>query len=292
MQNIVVGIDFTEATAPALDQGLALALEHGSQLTLVHGSGVSESGMVVYAEGVRNGETWTQYVSQRLDEAERGLKHAAERCRGGGARVRTRLCDGPPEDAVLSTAQDVSADLIVIGTHARKGAERWLQGSVAERIVRGSERAAVLVAMPNTPPLPRWQRVLVGTDFSENAHRALRFALSLSAPDAHIELMHAYQPAPRYGLAPPADLDAHARDRLQEHGNQLLAEHGGSGRTLRFGMADGDPLTVLLSRLDGGEFDVLAVGSHGRRGVRRLILGSVAENVIREANRSVLIVHG
>lgn len=292
MNNIVVGIDFTEVTEAALDQGLALALEHQSQLTLVHGSGVSESGMLVYSDAVQNGEAWTQYVSQRLDDAERGLKRAAEHCRGVGARVKTRLCPGPPDEAVLRTSEDVMADLIVVGTHARKGAERWLQGSVAERIVRGSDRASVLVAMPLTPALGRWQRVLVGTDFSESAHKGLRLALSLSATDAHVELLHAFRPAPMYGLAPPPELDVHARDRVQDHGNQLLAEHGGSGRTLRFTVADGDPLSVLLSRLDGGEFDVLVVGSHGRRGLRRMILGSVAENVIREANRSVLVVHG
>ena len=297
MRNVVVGVDFTSASDAALSQAMALAGQHAARLTIVHGSGVSDAGMAAHDVGIRAHAGWTAYVSERLQHAEDKLADYAGRCRAQNIDVATKLSNGFADASIVSTAHQLDAELVVVGTHGRTGSERWLHGSVAERVCRLSERN-VLVARPASPARGQLQNILVATDFSATADEGLSTAIALASPGASLTLLHCWDPGPPFGLPPPADMRERARDRAQEKGNQYLAQRGGppsstrGGCHVRFMLKDADPVSGLLEQLSVGEYDILVIGSHGRRGVRRLILGSVAEHVIRHATHSVLVVHG
>jgi nucleotide-binding universal stress UspA family protein len=131
---------------------------------------------------------------------------------------------------------------------------------------------------------------LVATDFSETAERGLEAALELAAPEADIEVLHCWRSHSHYGLPPPSDAVDEQLEHAKQMGDALIREH--PDRDLSFLLLQADPVDGVVDHLNAGDHDWLAIGSHGRRGVKRLVLGSVAEHVVRRATRSVLVAHG
>ena len=172
MKRIVVGIDLSSASTPALAQATTLAQTHGARLYIVHATGLTEGSQAAHDEAVRTAAPFRRFTEERIERAHQLLDAASQVAARAGIDVEQILCDGFAEATIVSRAHKVNADLIVVGTHGRVGSERWLLGSVAEQVVRLSERN-VWVAREPTPPLGRPSRVLVATDFSETAERGI-----------------------------------------------------------------------------------------------------------------------
>jgi nucleotide-binding universal stress UspA family protein len=290
LNTIVAGLDLSVESEPALSQAKALAKAHDARLILLHASGLTDASVAMQDEAVRTAAPWQRYVEERMAKAEAMLENAVTACREDGVNVTSRLSHGHPDAVVVSAAHEEHADLVVCGTHDREGHERWLLGSVAERIMRLSNKH-VLVAREQTPARGALDRLLVATDFSSTADRGLRLALDLAAPDATILVVHCWEPPHSYGVAPPDEMTQKLKIRAQERGNQLIAQLGG-GRNIKFELLTGPPVDTLVDRLHTDAHDLLVIGSHGRRGVRRVVLGSVAEHATRIARKSVLVAHG
>lgn len=291
LNTIIVGVDFSPASEPALAQAMALAKHHGAALVLVHATGLTEGALAMQDEAIRTAAPWKRYVEERMAAAQDELDRAAERCRAAGIEVRSMLHHAFADASIVSAAHELDAELIVVGSHNRSGTERWLLGSVSERVVRMSERN-VLVARTQSPAREAYKRLLVATDFSETAYRGLRTALMLASPEAEVDVVHCWEPPAQYGVQPPDGFVDRLRARVHEEGNALLSQQSSRVRKIRFHLVEARPASGILSRLAADDFDVAVLGSHGRRGVRRLVLGSVAEEVARAAPRSVLVVHG
>lgn len=291
LKKIVVGLDFSAASKPALEQAMALAEHHGAQLVVAHASGLTDASMAMHDEAVRIGAPWKSYVEDRMQRAQQLLDEATESCRREGVSASARLSHAHADAALVSVAHDVDADLVVVGAHNRDVTDRWLLGSVSERVVRMCERN-VLVARAATPARGALERVLIATDFSPTAERGLRVGLGLCSPEADVEVLHCWEAPVHYGLPPPNDLQRGLRERAFEQGNQLLAQLSVRVKRMHFEILDAPAADGILERLEAGEHEIVVIGSHGRRGVRRLLLGSVAERVVQRARHSVLVVHG
>lgn len=140
-----------------------------------------------------------------------------------------------------------------------------------------------------SPPYPSARRkvlrLLVATDFSPTARRALLFATRLAAPGGKVRLVHAVDPA--VGRARGAPISTvPARVALAREARACHA------RGLRCGICTvlGRPERVLLREADAFRAAAIVCGTHGRRGLRRLLLGSVAERLLATARRPVLVV--
>jgi nucleotide-binding universal stress UspA family protein len=293
-KTIIVGLDFTEASEPAAALAQAYAAAHGARLVLLHASGLTDDAVQAHDEALKLSAPWAEYVADRLRRAEELLDESAQRCRDRGLAVTTKLVHGFADAVLIAAAHDLRADLLIVGTHGRTGTDRWLLGSVAERIARLAP-CNVLIARPGeeadgadaharTPT-----RILVASDFSESAERALGAALALAGADAVIEVLHAFHPPAYYGLPAPAEIVSQMRERAIHRAGALLREHAHRG--LRVEIVDGAPVEEVLAALERHEHELLVVGSHGHRGVRRLILGSVAGALTRRSPCSVLVVH-
>jgi universal stress protein A len=148
-----------------------------------------------------------------------------------------------------------------------------------------------------------WQRILVGVDFSPESDAAIRTAFTFArAFDAVITLLHVHElPTMMNGIVPGADraTDAkllHAaaeaqlaslRGRLRESDPRALE----GGITIETAVEGGVPAEVILERARSGAFDLVVMGTHGRTRLQRLLVGSVAEAVIRDAPCPVVTVH-
>lgn len=291
---IVVGVDFSEESEIAARQALGVARHLGGELVLVHVCATVELPKVSPGPMQALEHEWRDASARELAAARDALGRLRERMSGQGADVSQLLVEEYPDEGIWAAARELAARLIVVGTHGRTGL-RWLQmGSVAQKVVRYSE-IDVLVARRERRE--GFHRILVGTDFSASAERALDGAIELAAPGAAIDIVH-YLDAGRMigGNFGASQLLPTALERMTElargQGEELLARKQAPGLALRFRVSTERPVPGLIHSLELQPCDLVALGSHGRRGIRRLVLGSVAENVVRHAPCSVLVAHG
>jgi nucleotide-binding universal stress UspA family protein len=276
MKKILVATDLSEPSRLAIDHAARLAAEHGSAVTVLH----------VFDE--RDYERPTaEVLAEDRNSARLALDAVCGELERAGRWAVPLLADGRPDEIIPIAAETDGARLIVVGSLGKGAIERLLVGSVAERVVRRS-RIPVLVARP---PVRPFGRILVATDFSTHATEALDAALELAAPGAEVELLHVVEPVVLVSdgarLAMTTDVLRAEREVLSR-GAELLARPRRDDVTLRFRHEVGRARWVILDQLGKG-YDLVALGSHGRRGLRRLILGSVAESIVRHAPCSVLV---
>jgi nucleotide-binding universal stress UspA family protein len=293
--HILVATDFSPHADVAQARAVALAVDEKASLTILH---VSATAATVPAMPEVESAAALELAAVAADlEKEVGsqLAERAERARAAGVEPNLELRHGHPDDIIVQVAEEVGADLLVIGTHGRTGITRFLLGSVAEHIVR---RAGCDVLVARGEPINGvFHRALVATDFSPSSADALRAAMALS--EGPIDVVHAWQyPVGTWGMHVLADRTA-AMQTLREaliagaeqKGSELMHEFGGVGRELRFLIEQGPSANVVTELADRGGHDLIALGTHGYRGFRRFLLGSVAEAVVRHAHCSVLVTH-
>jgi nucleotide-binding universal stress UspA family protein len=205
-----------------------------------------------------------------------------------------------PTSAILEFAAQHGSTLIVMGTHGRSGAARWVTGSVASRVVRLAPCAVLTVRGPDRESPVSMRRFLVGVDFSECSRLALRRAAELAAAvGAELDVVHVWQ-VPAF-LSPDAMIGqtpqqlqnlAHITEQQARKSlASLVAEARSAGSWVeRARILSGEPAQGMVLEVEQGDYDLIAVGTHGRTGMRHVLLGSVAERVVRRSTRPVLTV--
>jgi nucleotide-binding universal stress UspA family protein len=207
------------------------------------------------------------------------------------ATVEFHLKEGHAAVEILRMADEIGADLIVMGTHGRTGLRRLLAGSVATTVVRGAHCPVLALRTQASPPAAGEIRVILHpTDFSEGCEPALRVSRSLARDhDARLVILHVASVAvqadgtvwervdPRYFR----DALKNLRQRLGDLDSKCSVE-----TRLTRGIAHEEILR------EAGELgcDLIVMGTHGRTGLGRLLLGSVAESVLQKADCQVMVV--
>lgn len=214
------------------------------------------------------------------------LDRAASLLQDYGYRVRTIVAVGDPADVILEAAEKEEPTLIVMATHGATGLKRVLYGSVAEAVLRRTT-IPVLIVHPFQPggllkplrvaTLPI-RRILVPVDPDSFVRAALPAVGSLAERfDAMILMVHAMAPEKGGRL-----------DRLRSVAGVLEAR----GIPVDFRFHEGDPVRAILGIAEEENVDLVAMASHGRRGLSRLLRGSVTEAVLRRSRRPLLVVPG
>jgi nucleotide-binding universal stress UspA family protein len=213
-----------------------------------------------------------------------------------GVTVTHRLAIGVPEDSILKAVEQNNAALLVMGTHGRTGWDRLQLGSSAEAMIRKAPCPVLTVhgeTVAHVPLSPRrltLKRLLVATDFSAASEAALRSATLLARQcNARAALVYALDPAksPRRG-------HRHAGESARRRADRLLEEAVAAVQAERY-IAEliaqsGKPVEVILHLAKRVTADLIVMGTKGRRGMRSLMAGSVAEAVVRRAGCPVLVV--
>lgn len=237
---------------------------------------------------------------------ERDLRRRFTLVPGAGETFyRAKLGIGRLADHLIELAGAEGADLVVVGTHGKKGLVRL--GSVSSGTLHHAKMAVALVPWDGRPrlasqPAPALKRVLVATDFTLLGNAALPWACAVAPPDAEVVLAHVtqtngiagsllelYLPGTTIGDQPPARVVAEVTQRLLD-----LAVRAPSRATpTRVVVQRGPDVARAICEAAAREAaDVIVIGSHGRSGVRRAALGSVAEGVLRHAPCPVFVVPG
>ena len=284
---ILLPTDFSETADHAEAQAIALARQHHSQLELFH---VVEP----YAEPPPNTMAVVRdYMDQLEQQAEWTLASKAEHARASGVDVTyAKTHHVRPLAAIADKVASAEPDLLVIGTHGRRGFQRLVLGSVAERLLR-SVPVNVLTLNLDAPLIGGNRdcaRVLVPVDFSDHSSRALQAAFSLLAGDGVLHLVHVvHTPAhPAFYPNPfaPSQTDATLTSDIRAHLDNWIGGRGAEP-LIRIG----DPAHEILEARTETEAELIVMGTRGLTGMSHLLLGSVTDKVVRRSPVAVLTVH-
>ena len=141
------------------------------------------------------------------------------------------------------------------------------------------------------------KKILFPDDFSENASKILQYVLSISeAYNSTIYLLHVVQDLHRWGKVyiPHTSMDVFQKEALEgaEKVMDRVCEEQLEGRTnLQRRIVSGDPATEILKTIEAEDIDLVIMGTHGRKGLEHVILGSVAENVVKKSSAPVMTVN-
>ncbi len=294
LTTIVAGVDLSVPSEQALDRAAALAQLNNALLVMVNAQ--ADDAPIEHVDNEVLKQLGEVSAAVRAEEAKR-LAEKVQALTARGIRVELVHRAGPPGEVVSEVAKEREAELIVIGTHGHTGLQRFLLGSVATSVLRHAP-CDVLVCRGTTGPSP-FLRPIVATDFSPAAARALRNAAALTSHGAPIEIVHAWQlPAGSWGATllgqarfPWSTVRDAVLNSAQAQADKLVAASQDLGHPLHVQLIQGPPQSVITDAAEQGAHDLIAIGTHGHRGFRRLLLGSVAESVIRHAPCSVLVAH-
>lgn len=282
---VLIASDLSEASDEALRQGVEMAA--GGPIALCHV--MPELGThALLAQDYEADVSRQVSLHPRLVEALRGQ---LSRLVPNAPEPELFIETGSDYDQILRRAEAWEADLIALGTHGRGGLRRWLLGSVADQVVR-SAHCQVLVARPS----PRGA-VLAATDLSEPGLPAIEAAVVEAARlGEKLVVMHAME-LPREGDAAMGLLGAlPALDTPEVRGQKrALASQIIAGALTRLGakgevvIAEDDAVDETLALASSLPARLIVVGTHGRTGLARVVLGSRSSRILEKAPCSVLV---
>ncbi len=278
---ILVPTDGSEPANAAVEAALALADRFDASLRAINVAGFAEVSDEVAGE-----------TSSRIAElAAPILESITERAADRGVSVSTDVVEttDPVHRAIVDDAVDHDADLIVMGTHGRTGLDRIALGSVAERTLRAAP-VPVLTVSDDASLDPAFDSVLVPTDGSEGADAAADHGIALcEATDAALHGVHVVDLTPLWGTAESAVLLEALEDSGREAVDDVIRRAEAADlRSTEASVLSGTPARGIVDFADDRDVDLIVMGTHGRTGLERYLLGSVTEHVVRLSDRPVL----
>jgi len=237
-----------------------------------------------------------------------GVDQVAKRHGGRGVAV-----SGPPAEVLVSQAEAQNADLIVVGSIGMSGAKRFMLGNVPNKVSHHAPTDVLIVKTNVARSDTEFRKILVGTDGSPTAMRAVDMAAELAkALEAALSIVCVYEPPSEQELeqlrADPADPVAQwnvgrvVRGVPEEFKWKIAGAteaedvlERSAERASKFGVdaqveaIRGNPAEELIAYAERGKFDLIAVGSVGMSGAKRFMLGNVPHRISHHAPTDVLI---
>lgn len=298
IRNILVPVDFSGMSIQAIETAKRLARRFNGSVHLVHVYQID------YPAGFMAPPIWSMQPSIAAQEQH---KQVLAKKLGALAREHSlspancHLFRGAPAfDEICRIAQQIPAHLIVMPTHGYTGLKHVFLGSTAERVVQHSP-CPVFVVRPRkgkskTRRTSTVHTILVPVDFSGCSRGGLRYAIGFANEfGARIILMHATYLGYIYSSEATAIYDIPAlqkaaRKNAERHTRELV-------RTVNFGRAkfemaftDGSPVLDICAFAKDHDVDLIVTATHGLTGLEHVLIGSIAEHVVRHAPCSVLVV--
>lgn len=294
IDDVLVARDFSPVSDRALRYGLDVAARTGANLhvlyaEVLHDTPNREQDRRSPAEGL---DTFREQLRQEGSLSDEALDAVSVE-----EVVRRDVSPGP---AILNYAGDVGIDLISMGTHGRRGPGRILLGSVAEEVVRKATQPVLSVrgmkegtssSRPDTV-----NRILVPVDFSDFSREALHcakewadlYGASLDVLHVVVEDLH-----PTFyigGVTSIYDVEPDIEQKVLDKLDSFVSEVPGPDTDVQTHVAVGSAPSEIAEFADDHDSDLVSMSTHGRTGLDRFLLGSVAEKVIRHVSCPVLTV--
>jgi universal stress protein E len=281
MKKILCATDFSLRSELAIDRAAALSREFDADLTLLH---------------VVDDDQPRPMVDRRSDEALTALTARATVIRSrSGITATVEIRRGTVSATIVEAARSLKIDLLVMGVHRRRLVSEVIIGTTLERVLRTGHGPVLMV---NAVTLASYESVLLALDASDASARAVRTAKSLGLlEDEHISVVHAFEPIHK-GMMGWAGVreetvkeysvgwEREARDQLL----RFLESIGLSDTVSNIVLEEGPPFVAIKKVVERLRPHLLVIGTRGHTGLKRVLLGSVAERVLLELECDVLAV--
>lgn len=279
---ILVPTDGSDAAKKAADGAVELAKQFSSEIHAVH-----------FVEPGKVPSDVESEVSAELGEyGEQIVNSIADSATDKGVQATTRVIEttSPVHEEIVEYVTEHDIDLIVMGTHGRSGLDRLIVGSVAERTLRVAP-IPVLTVHSETTIDAEFETILIPTDGSETADIAADRAIQIgAATGAAVHIVHVVDLT-----VVPDEPDGVILDAMEAEGQQAVnriigrAEAAGI-HAVEASVLSGTPAKAIVDYTTARDVDLVVMGTHGRSGLQRYLLGSVTEKVVRLADMPVLSV--
>jgi nucleotide-binding universal stress UspA family protein len=202
---------------------------------------------------------------------------------------------GKPLLEVIQFAKEKDVDIIAIGTHGRAGVDRIILGSVAERVVR---KAHCPVMVVRSRKYIGFKRIIVPIDFSDCSRIALEYAAATArAHKSKLTILHVYEESFVEPYVNAANSEEEANEIIKEiermnetKYDEFLKTVDLSGVEYEKLLKKGIPETDIVEIAMEQQANLIVMGTHGRSGIKHILIGSTAEEVVRTVHCDIIIV--
>ena len=296
-RTLLVPIDGSDFSAYSVDFALRLAKRSEAAVLFCHS--VDLTGAIASCSNPYGSTDVAPILAALEDDCKALLSEALARASGLAIAATAVELSGSPVGAILDALRARRVDAIVLGTHGRSGVSRFFLGSTAEGVLRRSDVPVFVVSQRSAVDAASgaaFSRIVVAVDDSDPSDAALDAAMDLADPGTTtMVLVHVVNVRETYALAASQRYAATAAiEEERQAAEALLATAAervrARGITAVTTVLEGEPAESLLEVARAQQADLVAIGTHGRRGIRRLLIGSVAEGVVRACPVPTLVV--
>jgi nucleotide-binding universal stress UspA family protein len=276
-------------------------------LVAYDGSATARNGLAVACSLAREDKSWIKVLTvlpgyagdlelvgvSNIKETIEGpgkklLEEAQEIADHEDVHILKNMTQGEPYEKIVHVADDENCDLIVMGRRGQHQLERELVGSVTARVIGYTQKDVLVV--PDNTALTR-KNILLATDGSPNCETAVDRAIEIAGNHAALltAISVVYTNDEYMALAPGIvdDLIGKAKGKLAT----IVQKGGDAGVEINTVVKEGEAFEAITSLARNNHIDLIVMGSHGRKGLQRLLMGSVTERTIGYAPCPVLVVH-
>jgi nucleotide-binding universal stress UspA family protein len=275
-QRICVALDDSPASAAALGAAIAIIGDGGE---LVLANAINRAAVIAECTTPYGGDA---SMALEVFEDNQGIlfSEALARCKTSGIRATAVSLDGNAASELTTYVREHPVDAIAMGTHARHGIARLVLGSTADAVLRASSVPVFATSEQGHSRIEGGiTKIFLAFDESEAALAATEFALALARDcKARIAFGHVREERP--------ETEAQAAEAMN-HAVQRATDAGLPCDRL---MLRGPAVETIATAADAASADLIVIGTHGRSGLTRLRLGSVAEGVLQTATVPVVVV--
>jgi nucleotide-binding universal stress UspA family protein len=281
---ILCPVDFFPASDAAVKHAVGLAANYDARVHLLHV--ITPLLPTAYEYAIDT----TDIMGSLEKSATEELNKLAAQAKEAGVHADIEIRIGDVYEEIKQTIEEERPELLVMGTHGRRGVERWFMGSTTEKMLRHSPVPMLTISATGekVSAVPRFRRILVTTDFSDGTPDALAYAFSVAQEnDARITLLHVIHDA-------SADVSGKYRHSLiqgvEKQLMDLVPPEARNWCDVVTCVETGVPYRIILRTLEDEKVDLLVMNIHGKGMLDRALLGSTAERVVRAASCPVMLI--
>jgi nucleotide-binding universal stress UspA family protein len=293
---ILCPIDFSEFSERAYRHALSLAEHYQAKLVAQH---VVELWRHPSASFAASAGVYEEFEQALRESGSKQLQEFVKNHTHDEIQAELVVQEGVAADSILSFAQAQKTDVIVMGTHGRRGFDRLMLGSVTDRVMRRAPCPVLAVCKPPHESLAadtaagkergyvhHLSRILFCADFSENSERALNYAISATEEyGAELTLLHVLEESPS-----PAKLEQ-AIAAMKERLDQLIPAEGRKTLNIKTAVRIGKPYWQIIQFALEAQIDLVTMGVRGRGELDLAVFGSTTYRVLQLGSCPVLAVH-
>jgi len=295
IDRILCPVDFSDFSRHALERAVRLGGWFRARVEVLH-----VVPFVLPTTGLPYFPVSVAPSSSLREQAARDLEAFVAPHFDAGVPIEAKLLEGDPWRAIRDEAEGWSADLLVMGTHGRGGFEHLILGSVTEKVMRRAPCPVMTVGRvaPLTPGGPLFRRIVCAADLSPASERTLETAVSLAGEcDAQVTHLHVLESIPfavggglESAIPDPAELRRVLVERVEGDLRKAVPPLVREFCEVKERVEVGSAWRQILCVADEVGADLIVMGEHAHGGVGRLVFGSTASHVVRQATCPVLVV--